>query len=144
VRETYYAFDSTQLPDGLYRIRVEASDAQFNPGSQARSISLASDPFLIDNTPPSVQVTARKGAKGAAVTLEASAGDNPGPIARAEYSLDAARWVPLAPADGVSDSRAETYSVTFENLRAGEHTVIVKVTDLLGNVGAGKAVFTSE
>jgi len=34
--------------------------------------------------------------------------------------------------------------VTLEPLRPGEHTVIVKVTDLLGNSGAGKATFTSE
>jgi hypothetical protein len=144
LRETYFAFDSTQLPDGLYRIRVEASDAPANPGALARTASLISDPFLIDNTPPGVQVTARKAGKSGAFTLEASGSDTPGPIARAEYSLDAARWVPLAPVDGVSDSRAETYTVTFENLRAGEHTVIVKVTDLLGNVGAGKATFTSD
>jgi sugar lactone lactonase YvrE len=143
VRDTYFAFDSTQLPDGLYRIRVEATDAPANPGAQARSATLASDPFLVDNTPPAVQVTARKGGKGAA-TIEATATDAIGPIARAEYSLDAARWVLLSPADGVSDSRAESYGVALEGLRPGEHTVIVKVTDLLGNVGAGKATFTSD
>jgi len=144
LRETYFAFDSAQLPDGLYRLRIEASDAPSNPASQARTASLVSDPFLVDNTPPSVQVTARKGSKGSSYTVEASANDTQGPLARAEYSLDAARWVPLAPVDGVNDSRAESYSVALEGLRPGEHTVIVKVTDLLGNVGAGKATFTSE
>ncbi|HEU4402737.1 MAG TPA: hypothetical protein VFT43_11585, partial [Candidatus Polarisedimenticolia bacterium] len=144
LRDSYFAFDSAQLPDGLYRVRVEASDAPANPAAQAKSASLVSDPFLVDNTPPAVQVTARKGTKGSAFTLEVAASDNPGPIARAEYSLDAARWVPLAPTDGVSDSRAESYTVTLEGLRPGEHTVIVKVTDLLGNTGAGKATFTSD
>jgi hypothetical protein len=52
--------------------------------------------------------------------------------------------VPIAPADGVSDSRTETYSISLGALRPGEHTVIVKVTDLLGNTGAGKATFTSD
>ena len=144
LRESYFAFDSAQLPDGLYRVRVEASDAPSNPSGQAKSASLVSDPFLVDNTPPSVQVTVRKGAKGTGTTLEAAATDTTGPIARAEYSLDAARWVPILPADGVNDSRSESYSVTLESLRPGEHTVIVKVTDLLGNAGAGKATFTSE
>ncbi|HKN48293.1 MAG TPA: hypothetical protein VJ144_10005, partial [Candidatus Polarisedimenticolia bacterium] len=144
LREAYFAFDSAQLPDGLYRLRVEASDGPSNPASQARTASLVSDPFLVDNTPPSVQVTARKGSKGSSFTVEANANDAQGPLARAEYSLDATRWVPLAPVDGVNDSRAESYSVTLEGLRPGEHTVIVKVTDLLGNVGAGKATFTSE
>ncbi len=144
LREPYFAFDSTQLPDGLYRVRVEASDAPSNPAPQAKTASLVSDPFLVDNTPPVVQVTSRKGAKPATVTIDASATDTEGPITRAEYSLDAARWVPVAPLDGVNDSRAESYSVTLEGLRPGEHTVIVKVTDLLGNTGAGKATFTSE
>jgi len=144
LREAYFAFDSAQLPDGLYRLRVEASDAPSNPASQAKTAALESDPFLVDNTPPSVQVTARKGARGQAITLEAAASDTQGPIARAEYSVDAGRWVTVAPVDGVSDSRTESYTITLDGLRPGEHTVIVKVTDLLGNVGSGKATFASE
>lgn len=143
LREAYFAFDSMQLPDGLYRVRVEASDGPSNAADQARNAALASDPFLIDNTPPAVQVSARQGPQGQ-VGIEIVASDGVGPIARAEYSLDAARWVPLAPADGVSDSRSESYSLSLGALRAGEHTVIVKVTDLLGNVGAGKATFISD
>ena len=142
LRESFFALDTTQLPDGLYRVRVEASDALSNPAGQAKTAAQVSDPFLVDNTPPSAQVTVKKGGREA--TLDVSATDTPGPIARAEYSVDATRWVPIAPTDGVSDSRAETYSITLGGLRPGEHTVIVKVTDLLGNVGAGKAVFTSE
>jgi sugar lactone lactonase YvrE len=142
LRDSYFAIDSTQLPDGLYRVRVEASDALSNPAGQAKTASLTGDPFLVDNTPPAVQVTARRNGKEA--VIDASASDTPGPIARAEYSVDAARWVPIAPADGVSDSRTETYSISLGALRPGEHTVIVKVTDLLGNTGAGKAIFTSD
>jgi sugar lactone lactonase YvrE len=142
LREPYFAFDSMQLPDGLYRVRVEASDAGANLPGEGKAAALASDPFVIDNTPPSVQVAVRR--SGREVVIEVSATDAIGPIARAEYSLDAARWVPLAPADGVPDSRAETYSVNLGAVRAGEHTVIVKVIDLLGNVGAGKATFTAE
>ncbi len=142
LRDSYFAFDSTQLPDGLYRVRVEATDAPSNPAGQARTVSQVGDPFLVDNTPPAVQVTSRKTGKDVAV--EASATDTIGPIARAEYSVDAGRFLPVAPTDGVSDSRAETYSVLLGALRPGEHTVIVKVTDLLGNTGAGKATFTSD
>jgi len=142
LRDSYFGFDSTQLPDGLYRVRVDATDAPSNPAGQAKTASQTSDPFLVDNTPPTVQVTARKAGKD--MMVEASATDTLGPIARAEYSLDAGRFVPVAPIDGVSDSRAESYSFSLVSLRPGEHTVIVKVTDLLGNTGAGKATFTSD
>ncbi len=142
--ESYFAFDSMQLPDGLYRVRVDASDAHSNPGSDAKTATLTSEAFLVDNTPPTVQVTARKGSKGAAVVIDATAVDTMGPITAAEYSVDAAGWTKLAPQDGVSDSRSEAYTLSLDGLRPGEHTVILKVSDLLGNVGAGKATFTSE
>jgi sugar lactone lactonase YvrE len=143
LREPAFSFDSMSLPDGLYRIRVDATDAPSNPGEQARTATLITEAFLVDNTPPVVQVAVRKGAKGS-VTLEVNASDGIGPVARADVSMDAARFTPLAAADGASDSRAETYTQAFEGLRAGEHTVIVRVTDLLGNTGSGKATFTSE
>jgi hypothetical protein len=142
LRQPYFAFDSMQLPDGLYQVRVEASDAPSNASDQARTDSLTSDPFTVDNTPPSVQVTAQPDGKGPTVTIEVSASDGIGPIARAELSLDARRFQRLSPADGVSDSRSESYSLKLDAPGPGEHTVIVKVTDLLGNVGAGKATFT--
>jgi len=142
LRDSYFAFDSTQLPDGLYRVRIEASDSPSNPAGQSKSASQVSDPFLVDNTPPAIQVTARKTGRDA--VIEASATDTLGPIARAEYSLDAARFITVSPTDGVSDSRSETYSFSLASLRPGEHTVIVKVTDLLGNTGAGKTTFTSD
>jgi len=144
LREPYFGFDSMQLPDGLYRVRLDASDAPANAADKVRSASLTGDTFAIDNTPPQVQVTARKGARSGAQAIEVTATDATGPISRADSSLDAGRWSLLQPADGISDSRSESYTLALEGLRAGEHTVIVRVTDLLGNVGAGKATFTIE
>jgi sugar lactone lactonase YvrE len=144
LREPYFAFDSMQLPDGLYKVRLDASDAPSNPGDKARTASLIGESFLVDNTPPAVAVAAHKGSKAGAITVEITATDAIGPIARADVSLDAARWIMVLPVDGVSDSRLETYSVPLEGLRPGEHTVIVRIADLLGNIGAGKATFTIE
>jgi sugar lactone lactonase YvrE len=144
LREGYFAFDSMQLPDGLYRLRLVASDRPSNPGDAAASASLESETFLIDNTPPSVEVRIGPAGRGGAIALEGSASDTMGPIARAEYSLDATGWVPLLPADGVSDSPAESYAFEVRPDGQGEHTVILKVIDLLGNTGAGKATFTSK
>jgi hypothetical protein len=144
LRERYFAFDTMQIPDGLYRVRVDASDAPSNPGDRARVTSLTGQGFLVDNTPPQVQVTARRGAKPGSTSIDITATDNLGPLARAEASVDAARWQPLSPVDGLSDAKSETYALALEALRAGEHTVIVRVTDLLGNMGAGKATFTTE
>lgn len=144
LREPYFGFDSMQLPDGLYRVRLDASDSPTNPADRAKGASLTSDAFPIDNTPPRVQVTARKGPKAGSHAIEVTATDGIGPIARADSSLDAARWSLLQPGDGISDSLTESYSIVLEGLKPGEHTIIVRVTDLLGNVGSGKATFTIE
>ncbi len=146
LREAYFAFDSMQLPDGLYQVRVEASDDRSNPADRALSAMLDSETFTVDNTPPSVRVTARRSdkKKGSGFTVEASATDGLGPIARAEYSIDARRFMPITPGDGVSDSTSESYLIRIDSPGPGEHIVIVKVTDLLGNIGAGKAIFTAD
>src|SRR6185436_10251049 len=79
LRERYFAFDTMQLPDGLYRVRVDASDAPSNPGDRARTTSLTGEGFLIDNTPPAVQVTAKRGAKPGTAAIDVAATDNIGP-----------------------------------------------------------------
>lgn len=144
LRDRYFAFDSMQLPDGLYRLRLVASDYPANPGDNAASVALESEAFLVDNTPPTVKVAQADTSRGSTIVLDASATDTVGPIARAEYSLDATGWVPVQPSDGVSDSNSESYTLTVTPSRPGEHTVILKVIDLLGNTGAGKATFTSK
>ena len=144
LREPYFGFDSMQLPDGLYRVRLDASDAPANATDKAKSASLTSDAFPIDNTPPQVLVTVRKGGRSGSQAIEVTATDGTGPIARADSSVDAGRWSLLQPSDGISDSRTETYTLGLDSLKPGEHTIIVRVSDLLGNVGAGKATFTIE
>ena len=39
IREGYFAWDSTRMPDGRYRIRVQASDAPSNPPGSASAVS---------------------------------------------------------------------------------------------------------
>src|SRR5260370_31853477 len=54
LRERYVSWDSTGFPDGQYVLRITASDAPSNPPGQALTATLVSDPFTIDNTPPSI------------------------------------------------------------------------------------------
>ena len=51
LRETFYSFDATSLPDGEYVFRVTASDAESNPGDAKTGVR-ESAPVRIDNTPP--------------------------------------------------------------------------------------------
>ena len=54
LRETFYSFDATSLPDGEYVFRVTASDAESNPGDAKTGVR-ESAPVRIDNTPPVIR-----------------------------------------------------------------------------------------
>ncbi len=54
LRETFYSFDTTALPDGDYIFRVTASDSESNP-EEKKTASRESSPVRIDNTPPVIR-----------------------------------------------------------------------------------------
>lgn len=138
LKEGYFAWDSTLLPDGRYRIRIEVTDAPSNPSGGEKKSEETSRPFVIDNGPPRVEASFRKDDKGTAV--ESSVTDTTSPIRTLEYSVDAARWVLVMPSDGIADSLSEQYRIPLGRLSPGEHTVILKATDAEGNVGTQKVV----
>jgi hypothetical protein len=48
----------------------------------------------------------------------------------------------MAPKTGISDGKQESYELNVSGLKAGEHTVAVRVYDRFENVGSAKAVVT--
>lgn len=139
VHDTSVALDGDALADGRYYFKVTASDREANPAGAAKETELVSSPVLIDNTPPTIRVqsSARSGA-GAEVAFEAQ--DTASPLRRAEWSLDAGTWLPVAPVDGILDSKTEQFRLHVENLPAGEHVLVLRVADSGGNTGLAKVV----
>lgn len=135
LRETFYSFDATSIPDGEYVFRVTASDAESNPGDEARTGSRETAPVRNDNTPPVIRETNRS-----AGVLEFEAVDAASPIQEAEYSVDAKKWVRVEPKDGLSDSPRESYVVRLPPDERGGY-LLIRVTDIARNVGA--ASFTA-
>ncbi len=129
LRETFYSFDTTALPDGDYVFRVTASDAESNP-EEKKTASRESSPVRIDNTPPVIRRLS-----GAAGVFEFEASDADSPILEAEYSVDAKEWVRLEPKDGLSDSPTETYSIRLDPKWRGSF-LLIRVTDAAHNVAA--------
>src|SRR6202012_3227233 len=54
--EKFYTWDATSLPDGAYYLRIVASDAPSNPTADALTSSRESERFMIDNTPPTIEL----------------------------------------------------------------------------------------
>lgn len=131
LKENFYSFDTTSLPDGEYVFRLTASDAEANPDDK-KSGSRESSPVRIDNTPPVIHRLASAGDR-----FDFEAVDAASPILEAEYSIDAKEWIRVEPKDGLSDSRTEAYSIPIpDNAKSHGSFLLLRVTDAAHNVSA--------
>lgn len=156
VTEKAYSFDAALIPDGGYQIRVVASDSPSHTPADALNGEKTSDRFEVDTTPPTVtnlKAVAEAGTcqgnrcpKQFRVTFDAQ--DGYSPIAHAEYSLDAGPWQYLEPADKISDSKSESYSLLLPidapDGKTSEHLITVRAYDRFDNVGAAKTVIPAQ
>jgi hypothetical protein len=128
--KTELEWDTQALPEGKYRVRVEASDEGANPPDQVQKHALESDAVLVDNTPPTIQNLQIAGRR-----LRARVVDGLGPITRVEIAVDGKNdWRPLGPADGVFDSADEAVDADVSSLvPPGSHMVSVRAFDAAGN-----------
>lgn len=125
VEETSMNFDTSQLPDGTYELRLSVTDAIDNPDAPL-SDSKEGVEFKVDNTPPSITSSV----SGDDVLIRVT--DKMSPIGKVEYSADAQKWIRLTPVDGIADSPDETYRLS-RGAVAGKF-VIVRATDAYYNV----------
>lgn len=125
VEETSMNFDTSQLPDGTYELRLTATDGQDNPDAPLTDVKEGIE-FVIDNTPPSIAFTT----EGDEVVVRIT--DKLSTIGKVEYSADAQKWIRITPVDGISDSPSETYRLKRSAL-AGKF-VIVRAVDAFYNV----------
>ena len=121
-----YSFDSTVLPDGHYRFRVEAADRPKDDNPDRLSTTKVSDSIVIDHT-AAVLGTVR--ASNSGLTVVAS--DALSPLREAVYSVDAADWQDAAVDDGLLDGRRESLSL---DIAPASSLVLLRLTDAAFNV----------
>jgi outer membrane protein assembly factor BamB len=125
IEETSVNFDTSQLPDGRYELRLVASDASDNP-EQPLTDTKEGVEFQVDNTAPAIAVSENGGDVVVRIT------DGASPVGRVEFSADAEKWVRLLPVDGIADSRDETFKLTRNDVNG--KFVIVRAVDGFYNV----------
>jgi hypothetical protein len=123
-------WDTSSLPEGKYRVRVEASDDKANPPGEQMTHTLESAPFTVDNTPPVIAPLTMAGR-----VLRAKVIDGVGPVVRVEVTIDGkSDWRPLGAADGVLDSPEEAVDADVSSVvPPGAHIVTVRAWDAAGN-----------
>ena len=136
VRDTLLVWDTSSVPNGSYVLKVLASDRKSNPAETALGGELESSSFEIDNVAPTVQIGALR-RDGSRFIVPAEVRDADSAVIRVEYSVDAQRWQPAFPRDGILDGRAESFELRLDADAAGR-TLVIRATDALGNVGTGQ------
>jgi len=140
VKEKYLSWDTAAFPDGEYVVRVTASDSPSNPPPQALTASLASDPFLIDNTPPQISNLTGSAAAGNKLDVRWTARDSRSTIDHAEYSVNGGEWILIDPINHLSDSSQEEYHLVIDRPSPDEQVIAVRVSDEFDNQAVDKII----
>ncbi len=126
LKDTSFSWDTTEVPDGTYQVRVIASDKPSNPADflTARAVSA---PFLIANAAPTltVQVTP--------LALHGTVTTGPAFVKAVQAKIDGGDPVAASADDGLFDSPSEAWSLTLPPLPVGKHSVEVQAVDTAGN-----------
>jgi hypothetical protein len=133
-----FSWDSQLLPDGRYFIKLVASDKLSNPPGMAKSTEKISQPFIVDNTGPTVsalRVEDRQGKKVCNFEVR----DALQSLESVEYGVNAEEWQLLYPVDGICDSKIERFEFVLESVGSGTNTIVIKARDVTGNLGFGKS-----
>jgi hypothetical protein len=128
-KETY-SWDTADMPEGEYRVRVTASDELSNPPSRVRKHAMESGLVLVDNTPPRVEGLAVNGRR-----ISGRAIDGVGPIQRIEVSVVGSdEWYPFEPKDGIFDQASEAFEADVSSFApAGPALISIRVYDKANN-----------
>jgi len=128
--KTQLDWDTSDLPEGRYVVRVEASDELSNPPDRVKKHELYSTTIVVDNTPPALVSLEANGRR-----VTGTAVDGVGPISRIEMSVaGSGDWYPFFPRDGIYDQQREDFDVdTTSFAHAGHVTISVRVYDRANN-----------
>jgi hypothetical protein len=78
-------------------------------------------------------------AGGSPARVQVTVRDDSSQVRRAEYSVDGGRWQEVHPRDGINDAVEESYEIVLRDLSGpAPHIVVVRASDLLGNLSTGR------
>ena len=139
-KEPLFVFDTVSYPDGVYLVKLEASDRPSNPPGTELRAEKTSVPVLIDNSLPAIKnLTAVRDGNTVGIAFQAE--DAFSAVAQAEYLIRPGEWRIVFPADSICDSKLESFKFGAPLPQGAESMVTVRVTDQHGNVGVFRQTF---
>lgn len=125
---TSIQWDTTKVTDGIYFLKIIASDRVANPDDPQTAEQIVA-PIIVDNTPP---VASWQTAKRDDDKLLVPCYDN-NVVASAEYRAEGGEWVATVCQDGVFDQSYEVLVIDLTKLPKGVKTIELRVRDAAGN-----------
>lgn len=125
-----YTWDTADVPEGKYRVRVELSDELANAPARAKRHQLESHVIVVDNTAPVIEGLTLNGRRA-----KFKVTDGVGPIAHLEISVAGRdEWLPFEPVDGVFDDATEAFELDLSAVApAGPALLTVRAYDQENN-----------
>jgi hypothetical protein len=141
LEKTEYEWDTTGTPSGIYQIKIVASDRRDNPEGEALTGDKVSAPFVVCHTPPTVTLK-MVALEGDQAVIEATAASPLARLTNASFAVNGKKWANVFPAEGLFDSRTQTFRWRTDSLKPGTYVLVLKVRDAAGNLGSGDVVFS--
>ena len=138
--EEIFAFNTVHYPDGIYQVKVTASDALSNPEGMEKTGERTAGPLLIDNAAPEIRGLEIVRAEGR-LTVSFTAVDAFSPVTDARVLLRPGDWRVVFPEDGIADSKSESYKLRLAIPNGADGLVTILVRDAAGNAAAVQRAF---
>ena len=131
-RDTSKSWDTASLPDGVYTLKVIASDRLSNP-TDAQTATAISEPFVIVNSLPKIGLTGPpKVGTDKTVTIQGVATQSLVGVVAVQVRVDGGDWMAAGAQDGLFDGPREPFLFVTSALTPGKHTVEVEAFNSAG------------
>ena len=133
-KDNYVQFDTSHMPEGVYFTRLVAEETSPRPAKERLSVEFDTDEMVIDHTPPDIlEVNAEK--VGEVLQISVHGKDALSLLDSLEVTLNnGVQEQTEQPADGIRDSREETFVIEIPLSRAsGATSAEVTLYDAAGN-----------
>jgi hypothetical protein len=127
--EPLLTWDTSSWKDGKYELKIQASDAGANAPGEGLTDEQVSREMIVDNTPPSIQITSQK-----SNAVEFSVTDALSGLRSVTTSTDGKNYAPIVPVDGILDSGSERF---IAKITPGQ-TLFIRAEDGSGNVAGAQ------
>ena len=138
--ESLYSLSTANWPDGVYALKVSASDAPSNPPGAEKTGEKTSPVFVIDNSPPAIKNIQVQKSEGA-LLLSFQAEDQFSAIKDARCLIRPDDWRVIFPEDGICDSKSEGFKLRIPLPPGAGRLLTIQIRDAVGNTAVAKQIF---